>query len=252
MAIKLNDADGSSFELEVAKGNVPGHSVINKFGRNTAVTAAEDIWGAGGDWTQVTSAVTSNFASSSANDTAAGTGARTLTVTGIDGSYNEVTETLTLNGTSNVATANSYWHIHRVLVATAGSGGTAAGTITATATGGGTPVTATIVLGGNQTTQSVYQVPANYTAYLYNAQLCVQSSTANATCDVIMVIKPLGGVFNLKSNFNLGKDGSSVMVKTYPVPIRIPEKSIIKFRCESVSAGSWDISVDYTLILIAN
>ncbi len=136
MAIKLNDPAGSSFELEVAKGNVPGHSVINKFGRNTDVTAAEDIWGAGGNWTQVTAACTSNFASSSASDTAAGTGARTLTIYGIDGSYADVSETLTLNGTSNVATANSYWHIYRALVATAGSGGTAVGTITGTATGG--------------------------------------------------------------------------------------------------------------------
>ncbi len=67
-----------------------------------------------------------------------------------------------------------------------------------------------------------------------------------------MAIKPFGGVFNVKSNFNVGKDGTSCLVKTFPVPIKINQKEIIKFRCESVSAGSFDISVDYTLILIAN
>jgi hypothetical protein len=60
------------FMLEVAKGNVPGHSHINKFGRNSDIDTAtdpEDIWGAGGLWVPPTASRTHDIASSSANDT---------------------------------------------------------------------------------------------------------------------------------------------------------------------------------------
>ncbi len=44
--------------LEIAKGNVPGHSTVNKFGRNTDIDTAakEDIWDGGGLWVAPTQA----------------------------------------------------------------------------------------------------------------------------------------------------------------------------------------------------
>jgi hypothetical protein len=46
---KSGDLLTSDFLLEVAKGNVPGHSHINKYGHNESVdTGPEDIWGGGG------------------------------------------------------------------------------------------------------------------------------------------------------------------------------------------------------------
>jgi len=41
----------TNFYLEVAKGNVPGHTHVNKYGHNEEITTAsdpEDVWG--GDW----------------------------------------------------------------------------------------------------------------------------------------------------------------------------------------------------------
>ena len=41
----------SDFMLEVAKGNVEGHSQMNKYGHNEAVAAGpEDVWGGGGTY----------------------------------------------------------------------------------------------------------------------------------------------------------------------------------------------------------
>jgi hypothetical protein len=41
------------FLIEVAKGNVAGHAIVNKFGRNPDVdtgTDPEDVWTQGGVW----------------------------------------------------------------------------------------------------------------------------------------------------------------------------------------------------------
>lgn len=92
-----------------------------------------------------------SISSSSANDTAAGTGARTvkinfMTLAGVTGS-----ETITLNGTTAVATTNSFAYIESIIVLTVGTGGSNAGTLTVfvnNAGGGGT--FATIAAGTNR------------------------------------------------------------------------------------------------------
>jgi len=82
-----------------------------------------------------------SLASSSANDTAAGTGARQVRITYFDASLNgPYTETVTLNGTTAVATvASNICFIDRLDVVSVGSGSVNAGTITlyVNSTGGG-------------------------------------------------------------------------------------------------------------------
>ena len=40
------NGDGGQFMLEISKGNIPGHSHVNKFGRNTAIGSGDtdEIW----------------------------------------------------------------------------------------------------------------------------------------------------------------------------------------------------------------
>ena len=83
------------------------------------MNGTEDIWGTRGIWVAPTAAMTVNIVSSSTADASAGTGAGTLSVTGLNGSYVEVTETVTLNGTTAVTTSNSYWIIHTMIALTA-------------------------------------------------------------------------------------------------------------------------------------
>lgn len=99
-------------------------------GLNTSISATTaDVWSAGGAISFPASATTTLLVSSSANDTAAGTGARTVRVTGLDANFKPIVEIATLNGTSNVTLANSYLRINLVEVVTAGSGLSNAGTI---------------------------------------------------------------------------------------------------------------------------
>jgi hypothetical protein len=118
---------------------------------------------------QTTAGVVRSIASSSANDTAAGTGARTVKITYYDtAGAGPNTETLTLNGTTGVNTsATNICFIETIEVLTAGSGGANAGVIslyTAAAKGGS--VFASIAIGDNQDFYCHHYVAAGKTCYI--------------------------------------------------------------------------------------
>lgn len=141
---------------------------LHKFGRNPVVTGdtTEDVWDGGGLWVPPTEARVHNLVSSSANDAAAGTGARTIKIYGLDANYDRQEETITLNGVTPVATTNSYTRIFRMVCQTWGSGQANAGNITATAVTDAT-VTAQVSTGNNQTLMAIYTVPNGYSLILY-------------------------------------------------------------------------------------
>ena len=129
---------GRDYYLEVALGNVPG--VSNLFltaTSNTIGTTYTDVWDAGGVMDFPTSAETWEIVSDSANDTSAGTGARTVLITSLDDNYDEQTEVATLNGTTAVTLTNSYFRPRSAVVATVGSNGVNVGNITIRVSSGG-------------------------------------------------------------------------------------------------------------------
>ena len=245
-------ADKTEFYLDVARGLVTGMSPVNKFGRNQDVDAGtEDLWAQGGLYVEATAASVVNFVSSSAADAAAGTGARTISVTGLNGSNVEVTETLTLNGTTNVPTVNSYNFISRVIVLTAGSGGANAGTIIGTATGGGTPLLISVAIGINQSQIGIYKVPAGKSAYIIDWGGSFYSATAGAQVELRLLIKPSGGVFNLKDNINLFTGGATAFIKQKTPPIVAPASSIIKIQIVTANANN-DVNGNFDFVLVTN
>lgn len=83
--------------------------------------AAEDVWPSGGNMVFPAAAAATTIESGDADDAAAGTGARTVKVTGLDNSYNEISEVVTLNGTNVVNMVNQYLRILDIEVLSAGS-----------------------------------------------------------------------------------------------------------------------------------
>ena len=238
--------------LLIARGLDDGIIAINKFGRNPDVDAGtEDIWSQGGTWVQPTAARVHAIVSTDTNDSSAGTGARTITVNGLNGSYVDTTETITMNGTTPVNTVNSYWIIHRMIVATGGGTATATGTnigtITATAAVDAT-VSAAIVIGKGQTQLCIYQIPAGYTAYL-ERYVASFNGGLNANVEVELYVKPFGGTFNLKGTLVLDQAGASFAERNYYTPLKFTAKSIIKLRATSDSANS-NVVGSFDLILI--
>ena len=104
---------------------VEGASPVTIFGHNPAVsTTRATIWHeADTEVVQRTSAATMTVSSDSTNDTSAGTGVRTVEITGLDANYNEVSpkEIVTMNGTTAVSTVNQYIAINFIQGLTAGS-----------------------------------------------------------------------------------------------------------------------------------
>ena len=94
------------FYLAVAKGDFTGYSNVSKFGYNPTVGSSdyESIWEGSNAYPWMSAADQLEVLSSSANDTSAGTGARTVELQGLDSSWNLLTETVTMNGTSAVTT----------------------------------------------------------------------------------------------------------------------------------------------------
>jgi hypothetical protein len=242
------------FELQVARGQVDGHKTLFKFGINTDVgTSVETVWAQGGTYVYPASATVMKISSSSADDAAAGTGARTIAIFGLDANYNEINETVTLNGQTAVNTTNSFLRIFRMYVVTAGSGATAAGTIyagTGTVTSG-VPATiyGMITLTANQAQMAFWTVPAGYTLYLMGVFFTSANSTANASTNFQLIQRPLGGVFRIQSSARVAGNGDFVF--DLHTPLAFTEKTDIEIRAIA-SAGASNVSAEFEGIYIKN
>ena len=242
------------FELQVARGQINGHKTLFKFGINGDVgTSVETVWAQGGTYVYPSAATVMKISSSSADDAAAGTGARTILIAGLGANYNEISETVTLNGQTEVNTVNSYLRISRMFVVTAGSGATAVGTIyagTGTVTSG-VPATVygMIAIGANQTQMAFWTVPAGYTLYLMGTFYSSGNSTANAFTNFQLIQRPFGGVFRQQSSTRTS--GSGDFVLDLHTPLAFPEKTDIEIRAVA-SAGASNVSAEFEGIYIEN
>jgi hypothetical protein len=113
------------FRRKLGAGQVPGLGDVQKFGLNPGVTtgAYQDIWEDGGlyPWPQVARAVRI-AAGGDANDAAAGTGARAVTIVGLDENWQPVEETVATAGASASAlTSALFIRVFRAFVSDAGS-----------------------------------------------------------------------------------------------------------------------------------
>lgn len=142
-------------------------------------------------YTEQTNNAQRSIASANANDTGAGTGARTVQITYYDQAFaGPFTETLTLNGTTYVNTVNTnICYIEHIQVLTVGSGGSNAGIITLkAATAGGGATIGTISVGVNQTLWAHHYVATGKTAYVTGISVSHNGTTVGS-----------GGVFTLQS-----------------------------------------------------
>jgi len=236
------------FDLEVSRSAISGMTSVNKFGKNADIDiGTEDVWGGGGTWVAPTVARLHNLTSGSVNDAAAGTGARTIRIYGLDTNYLEITEDLILNGLANVSTVLSYTFMSRIIVLTAGSGGTNAGLITATAATDAT-ITITVQIGKAQSQLAIYQVPAGKTAYIDNYYGGISGGTA---LDLELFVKPFGGAFNLKNTLSLTLAGTSSDEHVFKYPLKVEEKGIIKLS-GTATANNTSTTGGFDFILIDN
>lgn len=242
------------FELQVSRGQIPWHKTLFKYGSNSDIDSAlETIWSAGGLYSYPSAAIQMKVSSSSTDDAALGTGARTIMVYGLDANYNEINEAVTLNGQTEVLTTKSFLRVFRAFVATAGSGGTAAGTIyvgTGTVTAG-VPATiyAEIPLGANQTLMAVWTVPAGYTAYFSHGTLSAASNNATHTLLGQLCFRPLGGVMRTAVEVTIN---NGFIPFNFEYPLALPEKTDIEARAAAISGSNYYTTATFDIVYIKN
>jgi hypothetical protein len=153
------------FELQVARGQIPYHTQIIIFGYspNVGSTALGPLWEgqtlSGGLYTYPSSADYLVLVSDSASDTSA----LSIKIDGLDANFNILSETIALNGTTNVTTTNKFFRINQMTT----TNGLNVGNVTAKIS---STTYAKINAGIGQTQMSIYTVPAGYTFYLYYIQ----------------------------------------------------------------------------------
>jgi len=179
----IDDAD---FHLDLVKGTISNYTVLQKFGRNKAVGTSYAPISIGGVYQtpQVSGATQLRVKAGNTNDTANGSGARTIFLQGIDATGALISETISTNGTSNgTASTNSFLRLLRAYVATSGTYGTsaagshAADIIIENAAGGTTWATINSEnFPKGQTEIGVYIVPLGYRAFIQNIFAYVEST----------------------------------------------------------------------------
>ena len=226
---------------DVAKGVVADHYALHKFGRNATVgSTAEPVWTGSSAYTYLSSAEVLQVSSDDTDDdgSPAGNGAQTVVVMGLDGNYDEVSATVTMDGTTSVATTGtSFLRVYRAYVSTAGSSGANEGTISIK-NNAETNTLAQIDPGMSQTEMAMWTVPDDYTFYL--TKIWASESATQSTL-VTLWVRPDGGVFQNKLTFVLS---GSVLERVFELPFSIAAKSDIEVRAET-GVGSGNVAAGF-------
>jgi hypothetical protein len=223
---------------QVGRGKVNGTTVTNIFANcPNSGTTIRTIWELGNTTEYVfpSSAVTMTVVSSSATDT----GTAQVIISGLDASYNSISETITLNGTTGVTTTNQYLRINGVVMFHPASGQTAnVGNISVT--NGGTTY-GYILAGVGKSQGGYYTVPNGYTLFLY--QIDSFNGSANGNGYVNLDVKTTNNAITnpvtltlLQTTYQLSYIVSRV------IPIAQTQKTDIRWRA-SVNSGSHSVTL---------
>ena len=241
------------FELQVARGQIAWHRSVTIFGYNPNVdTARVTVWPYTGIIPLPAAALQMKVSSSSANDTANGTGARTVFVEGLGANHEEISETITLNGQTEVLTTQSFLHINNAYVATAGSTLSAAGDIyfgTGTVTAG-VPATVydLIKYDYNQRITGSYTVPSGYTAYVSQGLFSAGQPGGSAQVSGrLMTI----GIDGIRRTAAITTVNNGVADYVFEYPLRVPEKTTLEATAQG-SSNNNEASAMFIILLVYN
>jgi len=229
------------YYLQVSRGLIDGHKRIFKFGFVVDVDdSIEDVWDVGGTYTYQSSAVAMTVTS----DAGATDNGVEVTVQGLDASYNELSETVTLAGAGTATTSGTFLRTFRAFVS-----GTSAATDDINITNGGTTY-ARIQENEAQTLMALWTVPAGYTAYLLQTDITVHTEQNNKFITVTVQTREQNKVFRTFDKFVVVNDSHH---QEYQAPNIIPEKTDIRVRAiGSSSNADASVSAGFDIVYIEN
>lgn len=268
--LKVSVVDTIDPFIEIAKGNVPGHTIMRGIGeRNNVGTTVtgEDLW-LGNDLSSVPSAPASTtkipipddageqmtvISESNADNGATATGALTISIQYLDASGNEQVTTATMNGTTAVDLIPSdVRFVQDMQVLTVGLNGACEGNIRIYKKSDSTLVYSMIAMGGNQSLVPHKMVPTGKTLYLKmwtaaevrGKRMFVR---LRADCDNSTPPVRQQGVYLFKSTLGLNGNPSG----NVPLAYAIPELSVVKASGYAIAVAG-EASVHWWGVLVDN
>ena len=228
------------FDLQVARNQIMGHSTVNIYGYQNAVTTAFiPLWEVASAYAYPSSAITMNLVGT-AGDTAS------ILIQGLDANYVQISETLVLNGAAAVPTVKQYFRINSMSV-TVGSATNPSGAVTLKDVTN-TTTYAQINAGIGKTQAGIYTVPAGFTFYLsrVDGYTSFNGNNVNYITYRNQSISPTGVVsVTQQSPFTQFYHAQRVMPRPFL------EKTDIQIQC-ATSAGTAAVSVAIEGFLIQN
>ena len=252
----------SDFGVDIVKGEVPGHTVIHKFGRNSAVSSSFVPICESGFYRTPTTNTALEVVSTDADDNASGAGARTIYYEGLQvqsGSLVVVSDVVELDGTTAVALPDSLIRLYRWYVASSGvyasqSVGSHQGDISIQESGAGN-VWAKIAIdtfGRGQSQIGAYTVPTGYSAFMTDITSSVESDK-----EAEILLFQRNGVLNttapydpmrLVTEISSAKGVQSINLSS---PLKFEEETDIIFFAKQ-KKGDSPATIDFTLYLVQN
>ena len=236
------------FDLQVARGQVDGHSVVEIYGYSTVVgsTAQGPLWEgltlSGGLYAYPSSAAALVLVSDSASDNTT----RSVVIEGLDANYAPITETIALNGTSNVTTTKSFLRINTMYMLNSTNTGNITASISST-------VYAKINAGIGQTQMSIYTVPAGYSFYLTYVQY---DASIGFTSSNYMITQEYNKINSGTNSGQITLTHQATFVQKQETPFGFPslhpEKTDIQFEVKANTGSPFTVSMFGGGILIKN
>lgn len=248
--------------VEIMKGNVPGHSIINKFGRNPNVGTSITHISISGEYQTPKSPQSLEILSNSALDTIGGIGGQKIIILGLDGDFNEINETVDLNGTTPTSLTKQFMRVFRMYVVQSGSYVTTGtpshyGVLTLRNVGAGVTWTQIETVNGfgiGQSQIGTYTVPAGKTAFLISKSFSVETNKPASVYFFMRqnsddVVAPYTGIMRLFEQ----NDGIEAPFNIQPpAPMnKIEEKSEVGFFA-IVPVTSASVSAEFQLLIVEN
>ncbi len=247
----------NDFLIEVQKGNVPGHSIINKFGHGNLGTTISPV-STSLEYRTPIAHVALEFVSSDANDTADGTGAREITYVGIGADYKETTFVIATNGTTAVPLSTSLLRMYRWYVSASGTYATAiagshTGILTTRVAGAG-ETWATINVSPfpfGQSEIAVFTIPDGHRAFITQHNISVDTAKS---VDIYLFSR--SGIDVVEAPFTamkivvhyVGLTGDNPSSFKAPLDSFTPRTDVGYMGM--VSVGTADVSIHFAVLLI--
>lgn len=233
------------FPIDVQLGNIIGFKAKTVFGNNPAVRSIkETLWADGSIYeaTFTPSVITIN--STSVSDSPNFSGAHAIVIYGLDSSYNEISEVVTLNGLISVQTTQQFLRVNDARVVATGSSNKNVGRIAGSISG-----ERVLYIKGYDCVHASasYTVPAGKTAYVKLGYFSGTNSAKGIELDLISVSDT--EIESVEQTFYLTAQYSALSLTTvFP----IPEKCMIRMDAKNLESGTVGMTAGLDMYLKDN